>query len=730
MALEISMTGSGTVGNITPGWAANEFGTPVAIGDQSAGTGTVSFAAHANDDSLLVINNDITSTINDLGTVDGVIQSVTQTGTVASVTHGTFLDSFNADVTVSPIETGGPKIWMYELGKALGITNQERPDYSIPSTVFGRIRAFSYCFPFDLVASDLNSVYSFDSLFTNSTRTNNDGDFGFSFTATTQPDWETFQTTDGFPMLPGISTAGNWYNPNPMLPDLWASYEPYFDFMMDVDASTYVRFWIKSGTEESAPTYSNLVRVTIDGSAGTVELINLVDEIPTTIDFNSIENGDPLLFTFWHATSSPFAPPFLVSNSFYGKVTNSSGTATSNAYVDCYLSGVLNFAGDYVNCNKMYYVNIAYVASYSGIYNVPETIDYGYNIDFSQYSGTYYGPYPSAVGVGWELMQQLAAANSFEFAVSGDTLYVRDLALNALDMTNIAPGSTVSPTSTLSGRQINIPYTDAYFVNGVVYDAEADGNNIISVNAGESTITVVKHEVHPISITQPGIVPGSSWPISANEYSVMDSTGYYITDAEWSAYGASVTAIIAPDDPAGIQITVKGPTTEVTLAGGPYRLAVSDGSNDYAALKIGGTGVYSGGNVLNLLTGVDSTKYTRATVNTITNPFICTLEQAYDRGLWAAQKAAGPVVTFSGAIPSRSALNVGSNGGAIVQHKESTYRVTSATISSGTTTFMAERYVTVADMDAIWGSQTVADYDGLWDTYECQDQIIFPYKVA
>jgi hypothetical protein len=177
--------------------------------------------------------------------------------------------------------------------------------------------------------------------------------------------------------------------------------------------------------------------------------------------------------------------------------------------------------------------------------------------------------------------------------------------------------------------------------------------------------------------------------------------------AEWTDFGAYVSVQIAPDNPDGIEITVKGPYTDVTLAGGPYRIAVSDGVNEYASLKIGGTGVYSGDNVLELRTGLDPDKYTRATVNTITNPFINTLEQAYDRGVWASNKASGPVVTLSASIPTKDVVAIGSTPGSLINYNQSTYRVASDSVSNLATSFNAEYYVTVDDVDALWDGGVV-----------------------
>lgn len=722
MALEVSMVGTGTVGNIAPGWALNESATSVTIGDRGAGTGSVSFVAQATDDSLLVINNNVTSTVGNLGTIDGVVQSVSQNGLSVNVTHGTFLDKFNLDIDVSPVEAGGPEAWFFKLGTAI-FEALGRPDYSIPiPSGGGSTEQYSYCFPFDNSSLDLSKQYSIDNVFGNLSSKSSDGSFGYTFTADTIPSWEDY--TNSGPFMHGIETSGNWFAPDPMLPDDYSGFEPYFEIMIDVDNATEISLWLKSGPTDGFPDYFNVVRMDVDGLAKTVSVVNESDDTTTTGDFTSLVNGNPLLFTFSHETSSPAAvTPF---NRFRYTVKNSAGTSITG-HVACLLSGFLNFAGDYINCDKMYYFNAAYVLSYTPTYQTPITAGYNFDIDFTGYTGTYAGAYPATSGVGWELIQDLAAAENFEVATSGETILVRDIGSTTIDITNRTT-PTINPTSTLSGRQINIEYTDAAFVTGNVYDAEQDGNNIISVAAGATTITSVKGNVDPLSLLQP--VRSDTWPVLDGQYYVIDSEGLPLLAGEWEGYGGYVIANIDPDDNSAIQITVKGPTEEVTLAGGPYELAASDSGVKYAALKISGTGVYVGDGQLQLITAVDATKYTRATVNTIDNRFIVTEENAYDRGVWASMKASGPVVTVNFSLPVSALAGVGLTPGALFDYNYSTYRVVASTINNLGVSITAERYVLVADTDAIWGTQTVADFDAVWGALECQDQIIFPYKVT
>jgi len=121
VALKIAMTGSGTVGDVIPGWSVAEYATPVIAGLYAGGTGDVSLSAAGRDDSYFIINNDIVSTFTDVDGVDhnisGVVRNVSQQGLSVSFGHTTVLEKFNAEKTIPPLMMGSP--W-----SALDLLNQ------------------------------------------------------------------------------------------------------------------------------------------------------------------------------------------------------------------------------------------------------------------------------------------------------------------------------------------------------------------------------------------------------------------------------------------------------------------------------------------------------------------------------------------------------------------------------------------------------------------------------
>jgi len=718
MALEVSMTGSGTIGDITPNWTVNESITPVAIGSSATGTGSVSFGAKANDDSLLCINNDVVSTVNGFGNVHGVVQSVSQSGLNVSLTHGSLLDKLNLDVSVPPL-LGGDTVSALDYFEQAVLKNARTTK---TSGQFFTMAGHGYCFLND---GSNKAVFQDASVIT---RNPVFGVEDAAFTGYTYTDIRNTVSANNF-----VRNGGKIYG-NDITGYMFSS-DGGFGASTNVSRIFYKTFLNGANNVFSftgTPPLTSLewdleLFLTVDHSA---ETITLSGNYSPGGSFTAFSSSASIASLDVDAELAVFFEYYVQTGSVYklrAVICNTSNYASSVAVTQD-LSNASTPIIDAWAIDGL--ARDIYVETNTSTYTAVTPAEWGIASTFYADTATNIISAPSVAysGVFWEYVQMACAACEQEVAVIDDVVYVRDIASLTFDITNVVASPTITPTSTLSGRQINIPYTDSNFVSGTVYSAADDGNNVISVAAGATTVTSVKHTVNPIYVTQPS--RSDSWPVTSGQYHVIDSSGIPLLAGEWEEYGASVTVEIDADDPSAIRITVVGPYTDTTLAGGPYELAASDGATKYASLEIAGTGVYSGDGVLGLLTGIDPDKYTRATVNTITNPFIVDVEHAYDRGIWAAQKASGPTIALSAQVPASSIAGLGLTCGALVDYRQSTYRIVSCSISGIGASISAERHVTVADVDAIWGTETVAEYDSFWGNYECQDQIIFPYKVA
>lgn len=192
---------------------------------------------------------------------------------------------------------------------------------------------------------------------------------------------------------------------------------------------------------------------------------------------------------------------------------------------------------------------------------------------------------------------------------------------------------------------------------------------VFSVEAGETKEYVLEVPVHVKSITmQPKcIMAGSTSSDNPNIYSpsvVQGSTGmvfgesYYavvgkdnkpITPAQWNAEGGSVYVEVG-DEPNQIKVTVTG-MLNTRLS--PYRIAESDGQNDYSFIRICGEGYPYVEKTLTFYTG-----YPRKTDPLkISSPYIDTLDKAYAACVYAAQSALGTKTSleWSGMTPLNEA---------------------------------------------------------------------------
>lgn len=192
---------------------------------------------------------------------------------------------------------------------------------------------------------------------------------------------------------------------------------------------------------------------------------------------------------------------------------------------------------------------------------------------------------------------------------------------------------------------------------------------VLSVDAGETKEFVLEVPVHVKSITsQPvcvmpydypsgarsvyfgksGVVPGPK-EFGKSYYVVVGKDNKPITPAQWNAEGGSVFVEVG-DEPNQIKVTVTGMLNK-RLA--PYRLAESDGQNDYSFLRICGEGYPYVEKTVTFYTG-----YPRKTDPLkISSPYIDTVDKAYAACVYAAQSALGTKTSleWSGMTPLNEA---------------------------------------------------------------------------
>lgn len=400
-----------------------------------------------------------------------------------------------------------------------------------------------------------------------------------------------------------------------------------------------------------------------------------------------------------------------------------------------------------------------------------ETSDYGYatnGLTFEHNSSKAQYPAGPALGVnmnGWEYLQAAAAASNMEISLGNDEINVRYTGSKVLDLDNIVPSFAITPSTTFSGRNVEVQYNNAVSISAAdfnettspteipesrpeeMYNAFFDNNQDFSVEVGEVLKKTVKTNNYPLVLAQPVRVVSVTDPTTQKvlfssaddlygQYSVSDKNGLLLGAYGFEANGGKVEVAINPDIPNAIDITFTAPEKAIPSYEGPYSLSINDGKTKWASLSILGYGLKTEPEKIKLLTGSTPSKTPQEISKTIINPFIDTLERAYDQGAWAATDASGPKVTISGAIPITSLedYGFGVTPGSIIKYKNNSYRINDLNIGNIQASFNASRYVTVSDFDSAWArdgvQRTVGFHDGVWYGKEVQDEIVLSYYGA
>jgi hypothetical protein len=427
-----------------------------------------------------------------------------------------------------------------------------------------------------------------------------------------------------------------------------------------------------------------------------------------------------------------------------GNVYSISVHACNTDDYDNYGSIEVSFTADYSNYNDNWYVTgrCRSVYRHQNSYDAPFVpVDYekpvSYVIDTSVELN---GPVVARANENmWEYLQVACSAYHKELSLYDDAVTIRDIGIREVDITNIVGAPTVTPSVILSGRNVEINYSNAYNVdNQELYNAYKDDNRVLSVKAGETITTKIEVDGTPafIRVPQRSTTP----PAGLNEYCVIDNNGLQIPPELWEKYGGRLSVYVDDEILNAITVTLVGPSSTdgtfndivsppaTALYPGPYKIAYSSGDTDYAALSIVGSGVRFRQKTLKMLTGVDPSKVSRDVAKTITNPFIATETQAYDRGIWASLEASGPRVIISGSISVQAQMHFGLVAGSRVRYRDSIYRITDVSIGNLAVNFTAARHVTVDDFDTLWNGKPVGVHDLMWLGYDASDHIIAPLR--
>ena len=738
MGIDIQMTGSGELGPLAPGWSVQEFATPVTIGETAGGTGNVSFSAAARDDSLFVVNNDITTTEETLGSISGVVKSVSQTGLNVSVTHNNTLAIFDATKNIPALGAGGIYSAMDLCNQLSGRQNLikdyvevvEEVEVITPRT--GRFYSLGGHSAGFNSNSELVSAETVNGSYTDYNP--NDGKYylnyfrqqygiiwASAFNIVNNKIWATQVTGDAFSNSPGEPTSRIAFKTLLNGGNLsWG-----FSGLPD-DSNTGTGQTIGFSIDYVSNTFS---------IGGNYRDGGILQSFGQTFDMNTLLDKDAELAVFIeytrpHGDVTDFIYTVKVCNtsnySVVGILTETiSGSTPSIFNTNWGMTG---------NVRSIYREQGKDLTNWVAEYELEETYLVTGNVAID-------GPVAAQNSTNmWEYLQNACSAYGYELSVVNDQIVVRDIGSYAIDITNKTV-PTISPNMTLGGRNVEVAFTNAAsIVNTEIYNAYNDNNRVLSVKADEQVTTTLEISGTPAIVNLP--TPSKSARSGIGEYALCESDGSPIPYDLWSNAGGRVDVMINQTNPNAIDVVLTGPSSTWYDAGlggtpfggttplyaGPYKIAYSSGGTDYAALSITATGVRTKPQVLKIRTAADDLKVAQDIAKTINNPFISTKQMAYDRGEWAIVEASGPKVTLSGSIPVSSVQGFGLVAGSLIHYRDSIYRITDATIGNLVVNFTASRHVTVDDFDLVWDGKTVGSHDTMWLGYDTADQVIAPLR--
>ena len=249
--------------------------------------------------------------------------------------------------------------------------------------------------------------------------------------------------------------------------------------------------------------------------------------------------------------------------------------------------------------------------------------------------------------------------------------------------------------------------------------AGEDEAQIISVNAGETSVTDLKINGWVASLNQPvaALGVGPEARTDAGVYQVLGSDGLPVPPGTWNDQGGSVV-VATTDDPTISRVSVTAPAA-VYLSGSegdarpsPYSLATTDGDTTHASLHVTGKGVLFKTQTVSVATGVEDNLTYEKVGATVDNPFVSSADDAWDIGVRAAQYFAGANQSASFSIPDTQ--DIESVLGARVLGDAIQYRVNSVSWSGGQYTVSCSDLVTIGDFDTLWDGLTIADFDTAW----------------
>ena len=337
----------------------------------------------------------------------------------------------------------------------------------------------------------------------------------------------------------------------------------------------------------------------------------------------------------------------------------------------------------------------------------------------------------------WEMLKQLASVEQFDIGEIAGVVTVSPRGQHSIDISNTST-APLSLSENISGRQVETYYyTHTKITNQRIYPPDTYDDtygstlqggwskdlSILTVTPGTPTVVEAPVMASLSSVQQPICVKliGRNYT-GPSAYTVMMNNGVETIDpGVWTRLGGKITVEILPDTQ-NIRITVDA--GENLMAGAPYRICVSDGT-DFSTLRINGSGIRTQKTRLRMPTSTPSWLTDTDIAVSTDCIFVRTQDQA--RRILTDQAAAvSRSVSALSATLGEIPLSFGTRAGALIRRPEAVYRVRSCSTSAGGSQLQADRYTTIADFNAAWTGKTIADFNAVWAGYQFRNLDVMP----
>lgn len=764
----VTVDGSGDIGELGT-WSVSENATPVAPGDPAAASGGVQFEAQADENSDFLTGDSYTLTDENYGTVSGAITRADVGILGVSATGDNLITRLSAVRTVPPaLSAGHETLWeTANLNQTQMVTADSAGNVYIAGPSPSQIRKYTPSGVFVTSLSVPNGqALSYDEV---NNRLVYFGESFVSYIPTTLASiTSTFTNSNyvlyGLPVFHGPSQR--FVGTYRQLPDSGFnlgifSFPANFGTPVTVTAPNTNAFTFGWGARLYGEQASEILHIAVPSNNALLRYINPVTGAITTsktLEMPSYFPGADLAITNIATTSAPQAVvgttlELYVSTAggfVNGDATNEKssihrigvyGRADGFAIIDSWrhpsetavgtamrprsmsVSGDLLYVTSqnlraYELRNERTVALSAVFQSYLDALNAGLTLDYQATED----------PYIAAPGWSdsvWTKLNELCVAHNVEIGIDEGAIVVRDIGTGTLETEDFTPISR-SISAEGASRFVDVQYTNATAGVGTVYDAATDGQGrTFDISPGEFKTEILQTQNYPVALQS--LIRTQEVTVSGGAYFLSAADNLPVAANQLEAFGGSVTATINPDIPGAIDLNIRGPIAAIPGVPAPYRIAVSDGSTAYPALKIVGIGVFTNPEIVRLSTGADWSRVTTSdSSSALSNSFISTRAQAFDRGAWSAFKAAGPNSLVTLSVSYENSNGFGLTAGSTFRYRDAIWRVESVSFNAMSVQVTASYFTRVGDFEARWGSSTVYEVEDFWQDYSVKDTRIRP----